>query len=143
MQSKFAATRILIVCYLCCIGCMGESSTIAVRTAQVAFDEAVPLLNDDDYSQALPKLESAIQSGSLTADQFATALLMRSRCYAASSEFDKAKADIDLAEQGSPNEASLQIAKGYLLAKQGNEAESRSAYQAALDIDPAALIPKK
>ena len=79
MKSKFAVSQFLIVACLCCIGCMGESSTIAVRTAQVAFDEAVPLLNDNDYSQALPKLESAIQSGSLSADQFAMALLMRYR----------------------------------------------------------------
>ncbi len=127
----------------CCLatGCGGKGPEKDNRTAQVAFDEASQLVEAASYSQALPLLESAIASGGLSADLYAEALLLRSRCHADAGALDKAQADLSLSEQGSPNPAKFQLAKGTLLSKQGKKSEADAAFKAAKKIDPTIKLP--
>ena len=128
----------------CCLatGCGGKVPEKDNRTAQVAFDDAVKLIETESYSQALPLLESAIATGGLSADLYAEALLLRSRCHADAGALDKAEADLTLSEQGSPSPAKFQLAKGTLLSKQGKKAEADAAFKAAKKIDPSIKLPK-
>jgi tetratricopeptide (TPR) repeat protein len=127
----------------CCVatGCGGKVQEKDNRTAQVAFDDAIKLVDAGSYSQALPLLDSAIASGGLSADLYAEALLLRSRCYADAGALDKAEADLSHSEQGSPSPAKFQFAKGFLLSKQGKKAEADAAFKAAKKIDPTIKLP--
>lgn len=124
------------------IGCGSKVRENDNRTAQMSFDEAVPLVDSGDYKQALPLLEKSISAGGLSADMYAVALLLRSRCYSETGNVEKAQADLDHAEQGSPNAAQLLLAKGTLLAKQGKKAEADAAFKAAKKADPSIKTPK-
>ncbi len=124
------------------IGCGSKVSVGDNRSSQVAFDEALGLVESGGYAQALPLLEKAIASGGLSADFYATALLLRSRCYCEAGELEKASADLEHADQGSPNPAQFQLAKGMLLAKQGKKAEADLAFKAAKRADPSIKLPK-
>ncbi|MCY2983032.1 MAG: hypothetical protein NTY15_05270 [Planctomycetota bacterium] len=128
----------------CCLatGCGGKVPEKDNRTAQVAFDDAVKLVETESYSQALPLLESAIATGGLSADLYAEALLLRSRCHADAGALDKAEVDLTLSERGSPSPAKFQLAKGALLSKQGKKAEADAAFKAAKKIDPTIKLPK-
>ncbi len=124
------------------IGCGSKVRESDNRTAQMSFDEAVPLVDSGDYKQALPLLEKSISAGGLSADMYAVALLLRSRCYSETGDVEKAQADLDHAEQGSPNAAQLLLAKGTLLAKRGKKAEADAAFKAAKKADPSIKTPK-
>ena len=124
------------------IGCSSPVREGDSRTAQMSFDEAVPLIDAGNYQQALPLLEKSIAAGGLSADIYAVALLLRSRCYSDQGDIAKAQADLNHAEQGSPNIAQLLLAKGTLLAKQGKQAESDTAFKAAKKADPSIILPK-
>ena len=100
------------------------------------------MVDSGSYAQALPLLEKAIASGGLSADFFASALLLRSRCYSDSGELELAKADIERADLGSPNPANVYLAKGCLLAKQGKKTEADAAFKAAKKADPLIKLPK-
>ncbi len=132
----------LVVGLLLTTGCGPRVSVDDNRNSQVAYDEALNWIDSGSYSQALPLLDKAIASGGLSADYFATALLMRSRCYSDAGELEKAQADLEHAEQGSPSPAQLQLAKGSLLAKQGKKAEADAAFKAAKRADPSIKLPK-
>ena len=138
------SVRISFLLFACCLaaGCGGKVPEKDNRTAQVAFDDAVKLVEAESYSQALPLLESAIAAGGLSADLYAEALLLRSRCHADAGALDKAEADLTLSEQGSPSPAKFQFAKGTLLSKQGKKAEADAAFKAAKKIDPSIKLPK-
>ena len=125
------------------IGCSSPVREGDSRTAQMSFDEAVPLIDAGNYQQALPLLEKSIAVGGLSADIYAVALLLRSRCYSDKGDIAKAQADLNHAEQGSPNIAQLLLAKGTLLAKQGKQAESDIAFKAAKKADPSIILPKQ
>ena len=125
------------------IGCGSPVREDDNRTAQMSFDEAVPLIDAENYQQALPLLEKSIAAGGLSADIYAVALLLRSRCYCDKGDIEKAQADLNHAEQGSPNTAQLLLAKGTLLAKQGKQAESDTAFKAAKKADPSIKLPKQ
>ena len=125
------------------IGCSSPVREGDSRTAQMSFDEAVPLIDAGNYQQALPLLEKSIAVGGLSADIYAVALLLRSRCYSDKGDIAKAQADLNHAEQGSPNIAQLLLAKGTLLAKQGKQAESDTAFKAAKKADPSIILPKQ
>jgi len=128
----------------CCLtaGCSGNVPEKDNRIAQVAFDDAIKLVDAESYSQALPLLENAIASGGLSADLYAEALLLRSRCFSDAGDLGKAEADLTLSEQGSPNPAKFQLAKGTLLSKQGKKAEADAAFKAAKKIDATIKLPK-
>jgi len=130
-----------IACFLTA-GCGGKVPEKDNRTAQVAFDDAIQLVDAGRYSQALPLLEIAIASGGLSADLYAEALLLRSRCFSDAGDMAKAEADLTHSEQGSPNPAKFQLAKGTLLSKQGKKAEADAAFKAAKKIDPTIKLPK-
>jgi tetratricopeptide (TPR) repeat protein len=142
-QFRFAL-QCCCVFLACCLvtGCSATIPEKDNRTAQVAFDEAIKLVETESYSQALPLLESAIATGALSADLYAEALLLRSRCHAEAGALDKAEADLTLSEQGSPSPAKFQLAKGTLLLKQGKKAEADAAFKAAKKIDPSIKLPK-
>lgn len=141
-QARFSANSICLL-LACCLatGCGGKVPEKDNRTAQVAFDDAIKLVESGSYSQALPLLESAISAGGLSADLYAEALLLRSRCHADAGALDKAEADLTLSEQGSPSPAKFQLAKGTLLSKQGKKAEADAAFRAAKKIDPTIKLP--
>ncbi len=124
------------------LGCGSQVRENDNRTAQMSFDEAVPLVDSGNYKQALPLLEKSISAGGLSADMYALALLLRSRCHSEMGDIEKAQADLDHAEQGSPNAAQLLLGKGTLLAKQGKKAEADAAFKAAKKADPSIKIPK-
>jgi tetratricopeptide (TPR) repeat protein len=140
---RFAAllSCMFIACCLA-IGCGGKGVPEKDnRSAQVAFDDAIKLVDAGSYSQALPLLDSAIASGALSADLYADALLLRSRCYSDAGAIDKAEADLTLSEQGAPNPSKFQFAKGTLLSKQGKKAEADAAFKAAKKMDPTIKLP--
>ena len=123
-------------------GCGGQVTVDSARSSQVSYDEALTLVNSGSYSQALPLLNKAIESGGLSADIYADALLLRSRCYCDAGDLEKGEADLSHAEQGTPNPAQFEIAKGTLLFKKGKKAEADAAFKAAKKIDKSAVIPK-
>ncbi len=132
----------ILVILLSTVGCGAKVTVKDNRSSQVAFDEALALVDSGSYVQALPLLEKSIASGGLSADFYATALLLRSRCYSDAGELEKANADLEHADQGSPNPAQFQLAKGSLLAKQGKKAEADLAFKAAKKADPSIKLPK-
>ncbi len=145
MVRSTIALSVTLLCLglgLAMAGCKGSVSESSHRNAQVAFDEASTLVQSADYAGALPLLEKAIGAGGLPADVYADALLLRSRCYAQTGDLQKAEEDLNHAEQGSPNPAQFQIAKGTLLLKQGKKAEADAAFKNAKKLDKNAVIPK-
>jgi len=143
VQTKSLVHSILMVMVLCqTLGCGSRVTVDDNRSSQVAFDEALNLVDSGSYAQALPLLDKAIASGGLSADFFATALLLRSRCHCDAGDLEKAKADLEHADQGSPSPAQLQLTKGFLLAKQGKKTEADAAFKAAKKVDPSIKLPK-
>ena len=124
------------------VGCGSKVSVEDNRSSQVAYDEALSLIDSGGYAQALPLLEKSIASGGLSADFYASALLLRSRCHCDAGDLEKAQLDLDHAEQGTPSPAQYQLAKGCLLAKQGKKAEADAAFKAAKKADPTIKLPK-
>ena len=125
------------------MGCSSAAREGDNRSAQMSFDEAVPLIDSGNYQQALPLLEKSIAAGGLSADMYSVALLLRSRCYSDKGNVELAQADLDHAEQGSPNAAQLLLAKGTLLAKQGKKTEADAAFKAAKKADSSIKLPKQ
>ncbi len=123
------------------LGCTGKVTELDNRSSQVSFDEATQCIDLGNYAQALPLLDNAIVSGGLSADSYADALLLRARRYCNAGDLEKAEADIRHAEQGSPNPAKFQVAKGTLLSKQGKKSEADIAFKAAKKIDPSIKLP--
>ena len=132
----------LVLMLMLISGCGSSVSPDDNRSSQVAFDEALSLIESGSYSQALPLLDKSIASGGLSADYFATALLLRSRCYSDAGETEKAQADLDHAEQGAPSPSQFLLAKAALFAKQGKKAEADAAFKAAKKGDPTIKLPK-
>ena len=143
MPNYFCFRFVAMLMVLCLsVGCGSKGSVADNRSSQVAYDEALSLVESGSYSQALPLLDKSIASGGLSADFYASALLLRSRCFCDAGELEKAQADLDHAEQGTPSPGQYQLAKGSLLAKQGKKAEADAAFKAAKKADPTIKLPK-
>jgi tetratricopeptide (TPR) repeat protein len=143
MPNQFVVRFCAMPIALCLVmGCGSKESIEVNRVSQVSYDEALKLVESGSYAQALPLLDQSITAGGLSADLYASALLLRSRCYSDANELEKAQADLDHAEQGSPSPAEYQLAKGCLLAKQGKKSEADAAFKAAKKLDSTITLPK-
>jgi len=122
-------------------GCGKGGNEDLLRNAQVIFDDALAKEASGDLVGALPLIDSALTAGGLNVDQLAEGYLLRARCYAASGELDKAQADIDAADQGSPNPAAMHLTRGILLDKQGKSSEANAEFRKAKQADPTIKLP--
>jgi len=122
-------------------GCGSGGDEDLLRNAQVTYDDALAKEASGDLAGALPLIDSALTAGGLNPDQLAEGYLLRARCYAATGELEKAQADIDTADQGAPNPASLYLTRGMLLEKQGKSAEASAEFRKAKQADPTLKLP--
>ncbi|MEQ1829014.1 MAG: hypothetical protein ABL921_23830 [Pirellula sp.] len=135
---KTVCILVLVVLPGCGGGQMSESQ---LRSAQESLEKASELERNGSHADALPLVDAALTKGGLNPDQLSEAYLVRSRCYSLSGKPDLAQKDIESAEQGSPNPASLSFAKAILLAKQNKPTESKAEFNKAVKIDPKLKMP--
>lgn len=136
--------HLLLVMTIATIGCGSseiDGSTIA--TAQQNYDAAVVAFEGADYTAARTSLDEALKNpAGLNADTFADALLKRSICLSFAGELEAAEADITAAEQGATDMALVYVARGVLLAKQGDEAGAKKEFANAKRENPKVYIPE-
>jgi tetratricopeptide (TPR) repeat protein len=136
----FSAVSAISLCMLL-LGCEKPISEHDNRMSQVAYEEAIQLVDASSFDEALSVVNEAIAAGGLSADQYADALLLRCRCQCNLGNMEQAESDLAKAELGSPNPASFELARGILLSKQGKKRDSEEAFKLAKKIDPSIKIP--
>lgn len=124
-------------------GCSGGSMDQSViQSSEIGLQEAIKLVEGNQYSQALPILEKCIGDGGLNADLLSIALIQRARCYIDAGNTDGAAQDLERAEQGSAPLDQFHLARGLLLRKQGKAQEASAEFTKAKKIAPKIKIPQ-
>jgi tetratricopeptide (TPR) repeat protein len=117
-------------------GCGGGMSATDVASAQSSLDRAKELETNGDYVAALESAEAAVSEAGLDPDQYVEALLLRARCLAETGAVEKALADLEMAEQGSPDEGLLHFTQGVIFSKQGKTKEAKKEFSIARRLNP-------
>ena len=127
-----------MVALLAIAGCGGGGGMSAsqIQTAQVLFDEALVCDKAGSATEAFTKVDAAIVQGGLNPDQLCEAYLLRSRCHSASGKLEEALADIEFAEQGSPNPSVWHFSRSVYFAAKGDAAKSKSEFAIARRLNP-------
>lgn len=120
----------------------GGMSASQIQTAQVLFDEALASDKAGETAEAFTKVDAAIVQGGLNPDQLCEAYLLRSRCHSANGKLDEALADIEYAEQGSPNPSVWHFSRSVYFAAKGDATKSKSEFAIARRFNPTLKIPK-
>lgn len=134
-----------LVGLLCVVvaGCGGKKiDESTMQSSQQAYDSALGPFSQGDYATARTALDEALQGKGLNVDTYSDALVKRAICAAAAGDFDVAKADIAEAERGAPDMSIVHVAKGFLLAKQGDDAGAQAEFTAAKQINPNVEVPE-
>lgn len=125
------------------VGC-GQGTVVEEQQAldaQAAYDAGLSAFADGNLGQARSHFDAALTGSGLSVDCLVDAQLKRSMCAAADGDFDTAQADLDEAAQGVMDEPQLHVARGFLLAKQGKQAEAEAEFSKAKQINPRVEIP--
>ncbi len=117
-------------------------SASQIQSAQMLFDEALAGDKAGNASEAFAKVDAAIRQGGLNPDQLCEAYLLRARCYSADGKLDEALADLEFAEQGSPNPSMRHYSRGVYFAAKGEAAKAKSEFTTARKLNPALKLPK-
>ncbi len=114
---------------LAAIGCSspGSEHEESRRTAYASYGEGLTAFKAKDYPSAEGKLTAAIEARGLNPDVKCDAVVMRAICWAKSSKYDDALADLEKLGPSASNIDQVFAARSYILAKQGKAAESRAA----------------
>jgi hypothetical protein len=123
-------------------GCSSKVSSANIQGAQTAYDTAMELERNTQHADALAKIEEAIGAGGLSPDQLAAALLLRARAKAHTGDIPGAEADLEFADQGSPDPAFFHWTRSIILEKQGKSKEAGAAMSLARKSDAARQLPK-
>ncbi len=109
----------------------------SVAEREKAYDEAVALVSQKNYSAALASLDKALSGSGLNSDLYAEALLSRAICYIELGQLDLAEKDLAAAEPGVPDQAKFLMIRAKLLKGRGDVAGATAAQQKAQQINPA------
>lgn len=136
---------ICMAALLCAAGCRSNSGLSAsqIQSAQVLLDEALAGDKEGNAAEAFAKVDAAITQGGLNPDQLCEAYLLRARCYSADGKLDEALADLELADQGSPNSSMRHYSRGVYFAAKGDAAKAKSEFATARKLNPALKLPQK
>lgn len=125
------------------IGCAPATVDEATaQSAQAAYDQALVDFQEGRYEQAKSGFDLALGGSGLPVDFQADALFKRSMCLAATGDFEAAQADIDEASAGAMDEAQIHVARGFLLAQQGDQAAAQAEFRQAKQLNPQVEIPE-
>ena len=114
-----------------------------VSGAEGSYQEAVTLVANNAFAEALPLLDKALgEGGGLNPDLISEAYVMRARCHAELGNLDKADADVNEAEKGAGDLAQLLLVHGIIANKRGDSAKAESSFSRAKEIDPNIKIPQ-
>ncbi len=139
---RFVFQLLVCMALLPLLGCGSGMSSSEVQEVQALFDKAIASEKGGNLDEAFLKIDQAISQGGLNPDQLAEAYLLRSRCQSTKGNLDAAWADLEFAEQGSPNPAGWHFSRGVYFAAKGDAAKSKSEFATARRLDPSLKIPK-
>lgn len=143
MDGRKYAFGLVVGIFFAACGCTSQDLPENIlASAQKAYDDALVAIESGDYAAARPLLDTAIAAGGLPVDLAVDAYLKRSMCLADGGDFQGAQADIETAAQGASDLEYVHVARGFLLAKQGDQAGAEREYQQARSLNPKVILPK-
>lgn len=128
---------LLVVTFTCGCG-PREMSSAVLANSEKSYDKGVELFNSKDLDGAEKELSKAISGGGLDVDRFGDALVKRALCYANQKKFDEAHKDLEVAEQGAPELATVYKTRADVYQMQGDVAKSQEFANKAKATDAAA-----
>lgn len=124
-------------------GCSGgKVDGVEIASAQEAYDAGLEAFKAERYAEAKEHFDQALTGGGLDADHFVSATLKRAICLADAGDLAAAEADLQTAEQGATDMAQVHVTRGFIKAKQGDEAGASAEFREAKKLDPKIELPK-
>jgi tetratricopeptide (TPR) repeat protein len=114
-----------------------------VSVAEGSYQDAVTMVGNKAYAEALSLLDKALgEGGGLNPDLVSEAYVLRARCHAELGNLDKADADMIEAEKGAGDLAQLLLVQGIIAKKKGDSAAAETSFSKAKELDPNIKIPQ-
>ncbi len=125
------------------VGCSGgKVDGVEIASAQQAYDAGLEAFQAERYAEAKESFDQALTGGGLDADHFVSATLKRAICLADAGDLAAAEADLQTAEQGATDMAQVHVTRGFIKAKQGDEAGANAEFREAEKLDPKIVLPQ-
>ena len=142
-ETVFHSLLGIVFLWIASAGCSsGQVGQSVIQTGETSLQEAIKLVESNQFDQALPLLDKCINTGGLNADLLSGALVHRARCHIETGKTDEASQDLERAEQGSAPMDQLYVTKGLLLRKQGNSQGASAEFAKAKKLSPKIKIPQ-
>jgi hypothetical protein len=116
-------------------GSNSEQHADSRQAAQAAYVEAKSAFDARDYAAAEQKFSAAIDLRGLGADDYCDALIRRAACWGVAGKYDEALASLHELEAGGGPTDLINVARAFVLKKQGKAGEAALALARARRIN--------